>query len=125
VDAFRSLTAYPAEDLKLIANPINRYSVGDHASPLRMDRDGGLRLHPQPGTPPDELDPNWLPTPPDRGWFVILRLCRPRRQPSTGPEDARVSTWRTDPQAAERGRYGPDVGGPTHDRGGLPQAGRW
>jgi hypothetical protein len=77
VDAFWSLTAYTAEDLNLIPNPIGRYAVGDHASGLRMDRDGGLTLHLQPDPPSGDQEPNWLPTSSDRAWFVILRLYQP------------------------------------------------
>ena len=77
VDAFWSLTAYTAEDLNLIANPIDRYSVGDHASELRMDGDGGLTLYLQPDPPAGEREPNWLPTSPERPWFVLLRMYRP------------------------------------------------
>lgn len=77
VDAFWSLTAYTAEDLNLIANPIDRYSVGDHASRLRIDGDGGLTLYLQPDPPAGEREPNWLPTSPKSRWFVILRMYRP------------------------------------------------
>ena len=77
VDAFWSLTAYTAEDLNLIPNPINRYTVGDHASRLRMDDDGGLTLHLQPDPPLAGRESNWLPTSATSPWFVILRLYRP------------------------------------------------
>lgn len=77
VDAFWSLTAYTAEDLNLIANPIDRYSVGDHASALRMDGDGGLTLYLQPDPPAGERETNWLPTSPESPWFVLLRMYRP------------------------------------------------
>ncbi|WP_052273975.1 DUF1254 domain-containing protein [Arthrobacter sp. L77] len=77
VDAFWSLTAYTAADLNLIANPIDRYSVGDHASGLRMDDDGGLTLYLQPDPPAAGREPNWLPTSPESPWFVLLRMYRP------------------------------------------------
>jgi hypothetical protein len=78
VDAFWSLTAYTAEDLNLIANPIDRYTVGDHASRLQLDGDGGLSIHLQPDPPTDERESNWLPTSPESPWFVLLRMYRPR-----------------------------------------------
>lgn len=76
VDAFWSLTAYAADDLNLIANPIDRYSVGDH-SQLNYGEDGSLTLLLQPDAPAESDNPNWLPTSPDRPWFVILRMYRP------------------------------------------------
>ena len=78
VEAFWSLSAYTAEDLNLIPNPIDRYSVGDHAARLRTDDDGGTALYLQPHPPGAERDANWLPTSPESPWFVILRLYRPR-----------------------------------------------
>ena len=58
VGAFWSLTAYTVEDRNLIANPIDRYSVGDDASELRMDGDGGLTLYLQPDPPAGGRKPN-------------------------------------------------------------------
>mgnify|MGYP003297885153 CR=1 FL=1 len=78
VDAFWSLAAYTAADLNLIPNPIDRYSVGDHASGLRMDGDGGMTLYLQPDKPAGGRETNWLPTSPESPWFVLLRMYRPR-----------------------------------------------
>jgi hypothetical protein len=78
VDAFWSLSAYTAEDLNLIPNALNRYSVGDHAAQLRHDEDGGVTLYLQPNPPGDSHSANWLPTSSKSPWFVILRLYRPR-----------------------------------------------
>ena len=97
VDAFWSLTAYTAEDLNLIANPIDRYSVGDHASALRMDGDGGLTLHLQPDPPAAGRESNWLPTSPDSPWFVILRLYRPWPAALDGSWSCPGSPGRTEP----------------------------
>lgn len=78
VDAFWSLTAYTAGDLNLIVNPIDRYTVGDHASQLQLDGDGGLSIYLQPDPPAEERKSNWLPTSPESPWFVLLRMYRPR-----------------------------------------------
>ena len=51
VEAFWSLAAYTSEDLNLIPNPADRYSVGDHAAHLTRDDDGGLTLYLQPEAP--------------------------------------------------------------------------
>ena len=39
MDAFWFLTTDAADDLNLIGNPIDRNSVGDHVSRLRIDSD--------------------------------------------------------------------------------------
>ncbi|MBJ6998799.1 DUF1254 domain-containing protein [Streptomyces griseofuscus] len=76
VDAFWSLTAY-GEDMNLIPNPADRYSVGDRSAGLRRDADGGLTLHLQRERPEEDKEANWLPTTADGTWFVALRMYRP------------------------------------------------
>lgn len=77
VDAFWSLAAYTSADLNLIPNPADRYAVGDHASNLIPDADGGLTLYLQPEAPGGGADGNWLPTSGTHPWFLILRMYRP------------------------------------------------
>lgn len=77
VDAFWSLAVYTADDLNLIPNPVDRYSVGDHAGNLARDDDGALTLFLQPEAPGGGADANWLPTSGTRPWFLILRMYRP------------------------------------------------
>jgi hypothetical protein len=79
VDAFWSLTAYD-EERNLIANPIDRYSIGDRTPGLTPDPDGGLTLHLQPESPGREREGNWLPTTPQGSWFVAMRMYLPRRE---------------------------------------------
>ncbi|GAA3376984.1 hypothetical protein GCM10020367_50840 [Streptomyces sannanensis] len=77
VDAFWSLTAY-GEDMNLVPNSPGRYSIGDRTPGLITDPDGGLTLHLQAKSPGRDREPNWLPTPEQGVWFVILRMYRPR-----------------------------------------------
>ena len=77
VEAFWSLTAYTADDLNLIPNSADRYSVGDHTDGMTLDADGGLTVHLQPEEPAGVASANWLPTSGHRAWFLILRLYRP------------------------------------------------
>ncbi|MGW7363277.1 DUF1254 domain-containing protein [Streptomyces sp. NPDC054841] len=79
VDAFWSLTVY-GEDMNLIPNPANRYSIGGRTSGLIADADGGLTVHLQSTSPSGNREPNWLPTPESGAWFVILRMYRPHRE---------------------------------------------
>lgn len=76
VDSFWSLAMY-GPDLNLVANPIDRFSIGDRTVGLDMDPDGGLTIYLQSGSP-SEGEANWLPSPATDGWFVILRLYLPR-----------------------------------------------
>ena len=76
-DAFWSLTMYGI-DLNLVANPIGRYSIRDGAPALSKDQDGGLRIYLQAESPGTNKEANWLPSPPDGEWFVILRMYLPR-----------------------------------------------
>lgn len=77
VDAFWSITMYDVPDYFLVANPIDRYSVGDRTSGLVRGADGSLTLvlqHERP-TDPDEAA-NWLPTP--AGEFrPMVRMYQP------------------------------------------------
>ncbi|MBM7061815.1 DUF1254 domain-containing protein [Pseudomonas sp. UL073] len=81
--AFWSLTMYDANSQLLVANPINRYSLGDRSKDLRHDADGGLTLYLQHDAPAPEQQGNWLPAP--AGHFdVILRLYLPTEAARTG-----------------------------------------
>ena len=77
VDAFWSLAVYTTQDMNLIPNTADRYSVGDRTPHLRWDHDGGLTIHLQPEPPPGDGEANWLPTSVTDPWFVILRMYRP------------------------------------------------
>lgn len=75
--AFWSVTMYDAQDFFLVANPIDRYSIGDRTPGLRFADDGSLTIVLQADEPRDpERRANWLPTP--AGAFrPILRMYEP------------------------------------------------
>ncbi|HEY6318190.1 MAG TPA: DUF1254 domain-containing protein [Acidimicrobiia bacterium] len=66
--AFWSLTAY-GPDHFLVANAINRYSIGDRTTGLRYGVGGSLDLYVGP-TAPAGHEANWLPAPP--GPFSLI-----------------------------------------------------
>jgi hypothetical protein len=79
VDAFWSLTMYDVPDFYLVANPIDRYSIGDRTPGLEVGDDDSVTLYLQKDTPGAEKESNWLPTPP--GPFrPIMRQYQPRRE---------------------------------------------
>ena len=82
VDAFWSLTMYD-DDAYLVANPINRYALGDR-SHLTSDAEGGLPLHVQSDSPGKDKESNWLPAPKDAGFKLALRLYAPKKEVATG-----------------------------------------
>ena len=86
VNALWSLTMYAA-DYNLVANPANRYSIGDRTPVVTKEADGGMTLHIQAASPGTEKESNWLPCPAEGTWFLILRMYQPR------PEIVQA-TWR-------------------------------
>jgi hypothetical protein len=86
VDAFWSLTMYAA-DYNLVANPANRYSIGDRTPGVAKDADGGMTLSIQAASPGTDKESNWLPCPADGTWFLILRMYQPR-------DEVVQATWR-------------------------------
>ena len=75
VGAFWSLTLYRRSDCLFVANPIDRYSIGDRTPGLRHDADGGLAIRLQAADPGPGM--NWLPVPPGEEFYVVLRLYQP------------------------------------------------
>ncbi len=77
VGAFWSLTMYSVPDFFLVANPIDRYSIGDRTPDLVWNDDGGLVItisHDRPADPTGAA--NWLPAP--AGEFrPVLRMYEP------------------------------------------------
>jgi len=74
VKAFWSVTMYNPK-YNLVANPINRYSIGDRSG-MKPDADGGLTIYVQKDTPGADKEANWLPAP-DGQFFMILRTYLP------------------------------------------------
>ncbi|SFR84066.1 Uncharacterized conserved protein [Agromyces sp. CF514] len=77
VSAFWSLTMYSVPDFFLVANPIDRYSIGDRTPGVVLDDDGGLTITISHERPTDEqAAANWLPSP--AGEFrPVMRMYEP------------------------------------------------
>jgi hypothetical protein len=83
---FWSMTMYDLPGRHLVANPIDRYSIGDRTRGLVTNADGSLSIALQHDSPDRDLQANWLPAP--AGPFdVIMRIYGP------GP-DALNGLWR-------------------------------
>jgi hypothetical protein len=76
VGAFWSLTMYDMPNYYLVANPINRYSIGDRTPGLKTNEDGSLTIYIQKDSPGADKESNWLPAP--AGEFrPVLRMYQP------------------------------------------------
>jgi hypothetical protein len=76
VDAFWSLTMYDVPDFYLVANEIDRYSIGDRTPGLRYGTDGSLTISLQHDRPEGDQAANWLPAP--AGPFrPVMRMYQP------------------------------------------------
>lgn len=74
VKAFWSITMYNPL-YNLVANPINRYSLGDRSG-MKPNADGSLTLYLQNSSPGADKEANWLPAP-DGEFFLIMRTYLP------------------------------------------------
>jgi hypothetical protein len=77
-EAFWSVTMYDVPDYFLVANGIDRYSIGDRTPGLVYGEDGSLTIYLQHDEPADAIQrANWLPAP--AGDFrPALRVYNPR-----------------------------------------------
>jgi hypothetical protein len=78
VDAFWSLTMYDVPDFYLVANPIDRYSIGDRTPGLGTAEDGSVTIFMQADSPGPDRESNWLPTPKGR-FRPVLRMYQPQK----------------------------------------------
>ena len=68
----------------LVANPINRYSLGDRSG-MKEDKDGSVTIYVQRNSPGPDKEANWLPAP-EGPFFLVLRTYLPG-------EDIVNQTW--------------------------------
>ena len=83
VDAFWSITMYDTPNFYLVANPINRYSIGDRTKGLKYNDDGSLDIYIQHESPGPDKESNWLPAPVGR-FRPILREYQPHPEALDG-----------------------------------------
>jgi hypothetical protein len=77
VGAFWSLTMYDIPNFYLVANPIDRYSIGDRTPGLVYEPDGSLVITISASQPDDATAvANWLPAPPG-DFRPVLRMYEP------------------------------------------------
>jgi hypothetical protein len=77
VDAFWSLTMYDTPEFYLVANAIDRYSIGDRTPGLKVADDGSVTIYIGKDSPGQDRESNWLPAP-EGSFRPILRMYQPR-----------------------------------------------
>jgi len=82
VGAFWSLSMYDADGFQ-VANPINRFAVGDRDS-LTYNADGSLDLYIQHDNPGGDRSANWLPSPSLGRLGLTMRLYAPKAEVLAG-----------------------------------------
>jgi hypothetical protein len=82
VNAFASITMYD-EDGYHIANPINRFAIGDRDD-LKFNDDGSLDIYIQPESPGKDRETNWLPSPKSGLLNMTMRLYAPKAEALDG-----------------------------------------
>jgi hypothetical protein len=76
VNAFWSLTLYDQYGY-FVPNPANRYAVRD--SLLQRNADGSVDVFIQADSPGKDREPNWLPTPREGRFNLLLRMYWPKK----------------------------------------------
>jgi hypothetical protein len=75
--AFWSLHAYD-QTYRVMANPINRYSIGDRTKGLQYGADGSLTLYVQADAPDGAAQANWLPVKKGHPFWMVVRAYEPQ-----------------------------------------------
>jgi hypothetical protein len=78
VKAFWSVTMYKLPTPLFIANPINRYSIGDRTLGFTPNEDGSVSIYLQHKSPGPNKETNWLPAP-DGPFALALRIYWPEQ----------------------------------------------
>ena len=82
-DAFWSLSLYEflPDGQYMVANKIDRYSIGDRTTGLVRNGDGSLDIWIQPAPPSDSAKlANWLPSPLANKFYINARIYQPRAE---------------------------------------------
>jgi hypothetical protein len=83
VTDFWSITIYRGDSLTFVANPINRYSIGNRTPGLKYGKDGSLTIYVQKDSPGPDKESNWLPAP-DGMFNFLARYYGPKKAAQDG-----------------------------------------
>ena len=77
VKFFWSMTMYNLPDRLLVENQIQRYAIGSRTEGLKTNADGSVDIYLQSESPGGDKESNWLPTPQQGPFFMVLRMYGP------------------------------------------------
>ena len=80
VKFFWSMTMYDLPGRLLVDNPIQRYAIGSRTQGLKTNADGSVDIYLQATSPGGDKESNWLPTPQQGPFFMVLRMYGPEGQ---------------------------------------------
>ena len=83
-EAFWSITLYQLPSQHMVANPIDRYSIGDRTEGVIYEGDGSLVLSIRSDSPGPDQETNWLPAP-EGPFSLTLRMYVPSAEALAGP----------------------------------------
>jgi hypothetical protein len=78
VKYFWSMTMYDLPDRLLVENPLSRYAIGSRTEGLKSNDDGSIDIYLQSETPGADAESNWLPTPENGNFYMVLRMYGPQ-----------------------------------------------
>lgn len=84
VKFFWSMTMYNLPDRLLVDNPIQRYAIGSRTQGLKTNADGSVDIYLQSAHPGGDKESNWLPTPKQGPFFMVLRMYGPEGELAAG-----------------------------------------
>ncbi len=84
VKFFWSMTMYNLPDRLLVDNPIERYAIGSRTQGLKTNADGSVDIYLQSASPGGDKESNWLPTPQQGPFFMVLRMYGPEGKLAAG-----------------------------------------
>jgi hypothetical protein len=67
----------------LVANPVNRYAVGDRSN-MKANPNGSLTIYIQSESPGADKEANWLPAPKSGPFKLAMRLYVPMEKVTNG-----------------------------------------
>ena len=83
VGAFWSITLYDMEKRLMVANSIDRYSIGDRTPGLATADDGSLTIGIRHAATKGDVRANWLPAP-NAPFYLLLRMYLPSMEVLNG-----------------------------------------
>jgi hypothetical protein len=84
VKFFWSMTMYNLPQRLLVENPIKRYAIGSRTPGFKLNADGSADIYLQSESPGKDKESNWLPTPKEGPYYMVMRKYGPKGSLANG-----------------------------------------